>query len=135
MKSKYFRIEELVPKHIYEKRGDKAWELIDYGIILTIDKLKTIFPNGTITINNWVWNGDRQWSGLRTPESPYYSSTSQHSYGRAVDILFSAYDNQEVAQYVLDNPSEFPFIKGVERGVSWCHLDCRNRESVLEFTA
>ena len=126
MKSKYFKAHELVPEHIYNERGLKSWELLDPRLIETIDALKEQFNVGTMTINNYFWNGDRHWSGLRTPGSKYYSETSQHSFGRAIDAVFSDYTAEEVRLYVIDNPKQFPHIKGIELGIDWFHCDLRN---------
>lgn len=135
MKSKYFSIQELVPKAIYAARGEKAWELIDERLIKTLDFIKERFPLGTITVNNWKWGGDREWSGLRTPVSPYYSETSQHAYGRAIDAVFSRYTAEQIRKDILKNPSLYPHIKGVELDVSWLHIDTRNVDAVLSFKA
>ena len=133
MKSKHFKIHELVPKHIYEKHGERSWKFIDERLIKTIDKLKEHFNNGTMTINNYHWGGNREWSGLRTPQSPQYSETSQHSLGNAIDAVFSDYTAQEVRNYIIDNPHEFEYIKGIELGVSWLHIDVRNEDRVVLF--
>ena len=133
MKSKYFKLEELVDKKTFEEIGEKAWELIDPRLIESIDAIKARFPEGSMTINSWLWNGDRSWSGLRVAGSPYYSKWSMHSWGKAVDAVFSKYDVEVVRKYILNNPKEFPHIKGVELGVSWLHVDVRNRDSVLAF--
>jgi len=135
MKSRYFRIEELVDKATYSARGDRAWELLNPNLILFIDLIKEKFPEGTITINNWLWGGDRQWSGLRTPNSPWYSTYSQHSFGNAVDMLLSAYPSEEVRKYIHSNLHEFPMLKGLEKDVTWVHADVRNRIDLLEFSA
>ena len=133
MKSKYFHIHELVPPKIYKKYGDKAWRFIDSKIIQAIDKLKEVFNEGTMTINNYYWNGDRQWSGLRTPDSPYYSPTSLHSMGRAIDAVFSKYDPEEVRQYIKGNIKQFDGIRGIEENISWVHIDTRNEDNVVLF--
>ena len=72
MKSKYFKIFELVPLHIYKIYGEGAWKFIDPRLIEMIDLIKEHFNKGTMAINNYRWGGDRNWSGLRTPKSPYY---------------------------------------------------------------
>jgi len=128
MKSSKFKIHELVPLRLFNTiHEDVLWEMIDDNLIETIDYLKEKFPEGSMTINNYIWNGDRGWSGLRTKDSSYYSPTSQHSLGKAVDIIFSAYTTDEVRKYILDNPEEFPHIGGIELVVSWLHLDVRKR--------
>ena len=133
MKSKYFKIHELVPKKMYDRYGQKAWRYVDVRLIESIDKLKEHFNLGTMTINNYFWGGDREWSGIRTPESPYYSYGSQHSYANAFDIVFSDYSAEEVRNYIIDNQHEFPHIKGLELGVSWVHLDVRNEDVLVLF--
>jgi len=134
MVSKYFSVHELVPKSMYEKYGEKAWRYVDPRLIEVIDTLKEVFNEGTMTINNYYWGGDRKWSGIRTPDSKYYSVGSQHSYGNAVDIVWSAYSTKEVRDYVLNNLGEFPEVKGIEIA-SWLHIDVRNSDRVVIFDA
>ena len=133
MTSKYFKIYELVPEHIYKRLGEKAWKLLNPNMIKTIDAIKERFPEGTMTINNYHWNGNRNWSGLRTPGSPEYSETSQHSLGNAFDAVFSAYTAEEVRVYVIANPKEFPYLKGIETNISWFHGDVRNTDNIELF--
>ena len=135
MHSQYFEIHELVPQHIYEKYGERAWKFIDDRLILTLDTLKETFSNGTMTINNYKWGGNRKWSGLRTPISSWYSETSMHSFGKAADMVFSNYTADDVRAYILKNLDLFPYIKGLELGVSWVHLDTRNEDSLQMFRA
>lgn len=136
-----FKIQELVPEEVYNIHGDGAWTLVDIRLTASIDAIKERFPEGSMTINDWLWNGDRNWSGLRTPDSPWYSKTSQHALHpndlvfRAIDCIFSDYDVEEVRQYIINNPEEFPYIKGIELEVSWLHIDTRPRHDVLQFKA
>jgi len=126
MHSKHFKIHELVPKKMYEKYGEAAWRYVDPRLVESIDKLKEHFNLGTMTINNYFWGGNREWSGIRTPDSPYYSYGSQHSYGNAFDIVFSNYNAEEVRQYILENQNHFPYIRRLEDKVNWIHLDVAN---------
>jgi len=134
LKSKYFKIHELVPKKLYEKYGEKAWRYVDVRLIESIDLLKEHFNKGTMTINNYFWNGDRQWSGIRTSDSKYYSIGSQHSYGNAFDIVFSHYTADEVRSYIIENRDIFKYINGLELGTSWVHIDVRNEDHLVTFT-
>lgn len=135
MKSRYFDIQELVDEITYKARGEKAWELLDPNLIKVIDRIKEEFSEGTMVINNWQWGGPRSESGLRNAFSRHYSPYSQHSLGKAVDCIFSAYETEEVRQYIIDNIEKFPEIKGIEKGVSWLHIDVRNRDELLIFSA
>jgi len=135
MQSKYFKVHELVPKKMYEKYGEKAWRYVDIRLIETIDKLKDHFNLGTMTINNYYWGGSREWSGIRTPDSPNYSYGSQHSFANAFDIVFSHYSAEEVRNYIINNPHEFPHIRGLELETLWVHLDVRNEDHLVTFKA
>jgi len=135
MTSKYFKAHELVPLQIFNLLNeDLCMAMIDDKLIETIDAIKERFPNGTMTINNYMWNGDRGWSGIRTKGSPYYSPTSQHTLGKAIDAVFSAYNIDEVRDYIMANPDEFPHVKGIELDVGWLHVDVRNSNKVMLFS-
>ena len=95
--------------------------------------LKERFPKGTMTINNYMWGGDREWSGLRTPDSPYFSPTSMHTFMQAADIVFSHYPSIDVRSDIISNPGVYPFIKGLELDVTWVHIDVRNEENIVTF--
>ena len=130
---KHFIIQELVPPQVYEARGYKAWELIDVRLLMTLDRLRNRF--GSMKINDWKWGGNREWSGLRTPNSPYYSPYSQHTFGRAADILFADITAEEVRQEILADPdnSSFDLIYSMELATSWLHIDVRNATRIKTF--
>lgn len=133
-RSKHFIIEELVPKVLFDKYGaEKCWEFLDPELLRMIDIIKERFPNGTCSINTWKWNGNRNWSSIRTPDSSYYSIGSMHSWGKAVDMIFSDYTADEVRADIIANPTVYDAIKGLELGISWVHIDTRNREELLTF--
>ena len=130
---KHFVIEELVSPQTHKDRGEKAWQLLDDRMLITLDRLREKY--GRMTVNSWKWGGNREWSGLRTADSPYFSKYSQHSFGRAADIIFNDITAEEVRQDILDNPDDptFEFINSIELGVSWLHMDCRNVERIFAF--
>ena len=111
--------------------------MIDDKLIRSIDLIKEKFSEGTMTINNWYWNGNRGWSGVRTIGSPYYSKNSQHSKGKAIDAIFNKYSAEEIRKYILKNPDEFPDIGGIELDVNWLHIDVRDRQNgkIVVFNA
>lgn len=125
-KCRHFKIHELVPPAIFKKWGEKAWQFLDENALRQLDLLRDVY--GSMTINNYYWGGDRQWSGLRTPDSPYYSVTSQHTYGKAFDIIFKKISAEEVRSDILENHDHvnYSYIMSFEAGVSWLHFDTRN---------
>ena len=128
-KAKHFKIYELVPPKTYTKYGEKAWWFIDTKLIDLIDAMRDEF--GRATINSYKWGGNREWSGLRTPDSDYYSVYSQHSHGRAADIIFNDISSNDVRKRMIENPEKWlaicPSIT-LEDGVTWVHIDVRNSE-------
>lgn len=147
---RHFSIEELVPPAVYRARGEKAWQLLDEQMLMTIDQMREAF--GSMVINTWhseklqKFFGLRQYSGLRTVGfyidvfgedkgvDKYIDSHSQHKYGRAFDCLFAEYpDVEQVRRNVRANPSRFPFLTAMETGVDWFHGDCRNVKALMEF--
>jgi len=129
----FFKLEEWVDPETFDTYGPRAWEFLDERILMTYDQLRTKY--GAILINNWHLSGEREWSGLRTEKSPYYSPSSQHSFGRAGDGLFLDTDIEVVRKDILKKPEEFPLITGIEMEVEWLHIDCRNTLPIKQFTA
>jgi hypothetical protein len=96
--------------------------LLDERLIKSDQGLRNTF--GPVTINNWWDGGERNWSGIRTPDSPYYSPTSQHTSGRASDKLFSRISAYEVREFI--KAMHFSLgITCIEDNVSWVHSDVR----------
>lgn len=132
-KCKHFKIYELVPPHIYEQRKEKAWQLLDNRMLWTIDLLRDLY--GPIIINNYHSGRPRTCSGLRTPECEIYSPTSQHSFGRAFDCIFTETDVEKIRQDILENTHTcaYQYITAMELNTSWLHIDCRNCDRILTF--
>ena len=125
-KPRYFKVQELVPPSIYKQMGDRALILLDDRALITLDKLRVKL--GICIVNDWCFGGQFEQSGLRTPEAPEYSPTSQHAFGRAMDSKFQDHTAEEVRKFVINNRSKFPYISFIETDISWFHFDVRNDE-------
>ena len=123
-KPRHFIIQELVPRHVFKDRGEKALELLDDRLLRTLDDLRDAF--GPIVINDWHKDGMNQWRGLRTELSPFGTMYSQHRFGRAADLTFLKTDVDGVRAEILENPSLFPLITSIELATNWLHFDVRN---------
>lgn len=132
----HFILQEYLPPNLYQvlvNRGrlSSGWELLDDRLLRTDDQLRERF--GKIIINNWKWGGKRLWSGIRPFGTPYYSITSQHTYGRASDKLFLESNIEYVREYILTHPEEFPYLTALELDTSWLHSDTRNTRRIMTY--
>jgi uncharacterized protein YcbK (DUF882 family) len=126
MKLKYFKVQEFVPKSVYKARKGKAIQLIDYNLLIFIERLRETL-NKPITVNNWHVGGQYQYRGLRDAGSDVYSKYSQHSFGSALDFKVSGMSSEDVRQWIIDNRN-LAWVKPItfiEDGVSWVHVDVR----------
>ena len=126
----YFGIGELVPPSVYEDRGDKAWALIDPRLIEVLDSLRLQLDT-PLTVNNWHRAVSRTQSGLRTAESEHYSQYSQHSFGRAADVI--GYPAEEIRQAIRSKEIVLPYPVWIELEVDWLHVDVRNSSDPVTF--
>lgn len=118
-------LDEYIPEAMYRKLEKKPHILVgllDRRLVMADQMLRNQF--GPVTINNWWHGGDRNWSGIRTPDSPYYSPTSQHSWARASDKIFTDATAEEVREYIRGMYEELG-ITCIEDNVSWVHSDVR----------
>lgn len=127
---KHYKLYELLPEDVYtalikELKEDVIWKLFDEDLLRGLDWLKDLFPEGSITINDWKWGGGYQHSGLRPKSSKYYSEGSMHSVGLAADLKFSKYSIGEVLNK-LRIVEDSPYIRRVEKGTdTWVHVDVK----------
>lgn len=125
---------------LYESMGWDVLRLFHPTILFSADKLRDKL-GVKCTINNWKFGGNREWSGYRTPESPYFSPYSQHN-GKAVDIIIDGFcvdDYSDLRREMVDNPWEtaWKYVTRVEMTknhvpISWLHIDvaCHDKSSL-----
>ena len=130
---KHFAIHELIPPHLFEKFRERGWRFLDERLCKTLDDLRGMF--GHMTVNDYYWGGKREWSGFRTPDSPYYSVGSGHSIGASADCLFRGHSADEVRRKIFESPDlkEFRYITELELGISWFHFSVRNSKRITTY--
>ena len=64
IKTKNFRLEELVCDHVFKKYGQTAWQFLDPRLIQTLNYIRDKI-NKPMEINNYHWGGGDSQSGLR----------------------------------------------------------------------
>ena len=134
-----FAIHELVPKALYGKYGDKAILCLDSRVT---NFLAYVRPRWGVplTVNNYGYGGDREWSTLRTPNSPWYNPISQHTFGRALDSVSRHMTAQEMRDDIKSDPWLLDVLEvdsiTIEEDVDWLHIDFRIQphEGVFTFT-
>ena len=122
----HFTIKELVDKKTYEDRGEKAFQLLDPHMLWTLDRLRERW--GSITINNWAWGGQYEFSGFRPKNCSTGSFYSQHRLGRGFDLKFKNEDVADIREFIRANPNmdDFKYINCIEENTpSWLHIDSR----------
>ena len=135
-KSKYFKIQEFVPKKTYEELGETAWKLISPRWIDIMDSIQELFGDKKVVINNWdkpvIGYRDFQFRGIRTKDSKEYNPNSQHCKIplECSDFNVVGLNAHQVACKIMENGVKLHAM-GVRRTESakdaptWTHLDCK----------
>ncbi|MEM5810156.1 MAG: D-Ala-D-Ala carboxypeptidase family metallohydrolase [Candidatus Aenigmatarchaeota archaeon] len=135
LKSKYFKIEELVDKATFEKFGENAWWMISEKAIIMLDNFRE-FIGRPVIVNNWKTGGQYQYSGFRPRNCETGAEYSQHRFGRAFDIKITGMTSQEIYKKILEN-KEHPLLKNITAiedislTPTWVHIDCRNCDRIM----
>jgi len=140
MESKYFKLHELVCRHIYISYGKVAWQFFDPRAIITIDWIREHLDR-PIYINNYEWGGNQTQSGLRcnicqlarkwTIEGKIRMSA--HSTAQAFDFRVKGMSAEEVRNWLVRNQEDLPYPIRLEADVDWTHLDTRNTGQKIYF--
>jgi hypothetical protein len=138
-KSKYFRLEELVPPEIFKSEGENAWNHLSSDLIDSIDglseflheKLNTEKDHIVITINNWLWVkvNPLTESGYRIPATKTGAPKSEHKLGNAVDAKVKGFNAGDIQKLILQYQDDPRLLKITRMEAnpptsSWTHIDC-----------
>ena len=132
-KCKYFKIQELVSKIVYDRYGDFCWRFFSDDFKKDLDTIREHHKSG-LTINDWVF-GKTNFSqcGFRSNLDPMVKGKttlycSAHCMGKAVDL--HSKDNVKLwndCKYLIEN-GKLKTIKRLESQEStkngWVHVDC-----------
>lgn len=141
-KCAHFAIHELVDRQTFEKDGEGAWSYIQPHIAESLDDFWEFLQERTgkriyVTINNYGYGGNREWSGLRfgpafdlenIKNKGKYADRSFHKLGLAFDCVFRGITAEEVRSLIKQNKYDrrIQCISRIEDGVSWLHIDFAN---------
>ena len=129
-----FRIEEFVPKKIFDQYGHKAWRFIDLEIVKSAQHIKNHFKAPTIC-NDWLWGGKMQFRGYRPEWCDIGSKTSLHRLRGALDLTIVGFEPEEVREAIRKNWDKWGIAR-IEADVNWNHIDrlwYPNQKNLVEF--
>jgi len=92
-KPKYYSESECFPLSVVPN-----WGLFDERVLISADKLREVFGPLTCNINGYTQCGYRTNGSL----------TSQHRFGRAMDLHSTKYSYYEIRKFILKNAELFP---------------------------
>jgi len=132
---KHFKVQEFVPRDVYQYLGDDALRLIDPRLIEVMEWLRDEL-NAPITINNWHLGGQFQQRGLRPNTSEIVRSKktlylSAHCFGMAADFDVQGMTAEQVRRWIYANKELMPHAVRLESKVNWVHLDVSNLTNKL----
>ena len=119
-----FTLQELVPPSIFNRLGEKAWDLLNEDALRSLQALRDKF--GPITVNNWSFGGPFKESGLREADTKTGAPKSAHKRGEAFDCKPRASRVKDIYDYVIAHGEQFPLIRRIENikaTPTWFHFD------------
>jgi len=128
-----FYLDEFIPKEIYERFANHSKWFIDPRLVSLAQFVRDYFDK-SVTINNWIFGGSRNYSGFRPPNTTIGAVYSQHRFGRAIDPIIKGISPDEVRATIRKDKDLF-FQAGLrcveENTPSWTHLDIRNEKKII----
>lgn len=128
---KYFSIQELVSKAVYDKWGERAWKFLDEKLLSVLIILRRDILRVPLVCNDWKYGGKNQQRGLRENIAPLVSTKtsankmylSAHIFGKALDLVSAKMPACEMRRKIMENSFLLPCAIRMEDGVNWLHID------------
>lgn len=112
--NKYFTVEELVPKNVYNIIGDDAIRLFNPKALEALENVREILGVPLIC-NNWKSGGTRNNCGYRVPDSTVGATKSAHKDGEAFDLVSSKMSAAEMRNKLEANQHLLKYPIRVEK--------------------
>lgn len=125
----YFRLEEFIPKEVYNRFGENSIWFVDTRIVDLANFVRSRFGK-SMTINNWHSGGNFNYRGFRPPDCSVGGKLSQHKFGRAIDFNIEGITPQEVYKDIIQNTSLYikagaTTVEDIAYTKGWSHIDIR----------
>lgn len=141
MRSKYFKLHELVSEQVLEKYGNTAWDFFDPRAIAVLDWIKEK-TGSTVIVNNWYWGGILDERGFRAnlDEIVFKKTTAEilycsaHMRGMAFDLNVAGYTIAQLIEFLEEHKDEIPYnIRIEEDNVNRLHFDVVDKGVKIEY--
>jgi hypothetical protein len=132
IQSRYFKPQELVSSKVYSVWGDNSYMFFSPQILQDLDLIREKWGK-PIIINDWLWNGRYEQSGLRSnidsivigKKNLYLSG---HVMGKAFDLKDSQGRTKDLYYFIKDmllnnKFKSFKRLESTERTPTWLHID------------
>ncbi len=121
--SPYFKVQEFVPKEIYDKYGEGSIRFINPAIVVIANLVRERM-GVPITINGAGFDE----SGFRVPETKTGARLSSHKRGCAIDVRGKfepkkLYDDI-LANYGVYRAAGLTTVEDIAHTPTWVHLSC-----------
>lgn len=124
----HFTIQELVPEREYQDLGMNCRWLLDPVAVHVLKLMRQVY--GPLTVNDWSFGGDFQYSGYRPPDCSVGAHYSQHKFGRAFDVKSEQYTPDQIREGIMANQelwldAGLTTLESGKIATSWVHFDTR----------
>ena len=131
--STYFKVQELVCSHIYNKWGEASWQFIDTAYLETLLVIRRDIIRMPMLCNNDSMSQRGVRCNLcklvKSKSTPYLSA---HVLGKAGDFIVIGLSAEEARQRILENADLLPHPIRMEANVTWLHIDVIQQWGVKE---
>lgn len=137
---KYFKVNELVCNHIYDRWGEFSWQFLDTDYLHALLVIRRDILKAGMTCNN----GTAKQRGMRCNRCELVRHkpsvyVSAHILGKAGDFTVTGMSAEDARKKIKASASLLPCAIRVEGGVTWLHFDVRPQDGfagkVYEFKA
>lgn len=129
---KYFKIQELVCPHVYNKYGEKSWMFLSTDSLHLLLVLRVRILNVPLICNSYSKNLTQR--GFRCNLCELNKdktikgvlSISAHSTGKGWDLTSPNMTAEEMRQKIQEKTHLLPYNVRIEKDVNWLHIDVYN---------
>lgn len=132
--NKYFTVEELVSKDVYDLLGDEAIKLFDPKALEVLEDVREILGI-PLTCNDWHLGGDRDYCGYRDLRCTIGAPKSAHKTGQAFDLISPILSASEMRKRIQLCAHKLRHNIRIEDDVTWLHIDVvgNHRQKIYLF--